>query len=67
MGRANMAFKSGTSSVKTALKQCTQVDSNIYNIRKLPAKNAGSFLRIVFNLILCIKMGTRRTKRKLIY
>jgi hypothetical protein len=66
-GRVNTDFKSGTSIAKTVLRQCIQVDSNIYNIKATLVKNAALFLRIEFSLTLCIKMETRRTKRKLIY
>jgi hypothetical protein len=67
MGRVNMDFKSGTSTVKTVLSQCTTVGSSIYSTKKIPVKNAALFLRIGFNLTLYIKMETRRTKRKIIY
>jgi hypothetical protein len=66
MGRVNMDFRSGTSIAKTVLRRCTQVDSSICNIKVMGVKNVALFLRIEFNLILCIKMETRRTKRKLI-
>jgi hypothetical protein len=67
MGRVNMDFKNGIGTVKTVLSQCTTVDSSIYNIKATLVKNVVLFLRIGFNLILCIKTGTRRTKRKIIY
>jgi hypothetical protein len=62
-----MAFKNGTSIVKTVLRQCIQVDSSIYNIREIVVKNVALSLRIEFSLTLYIKTETRRTKRKLIY
>jgi hypothetical protein len=62
-----MDFKSGTNIVKTVLRPCTQVDSSICNIKATLVKNVALSLRTEFSLILCIKMETRRTKRKIIY
>jgi hypothetical protein len=66
MGRVNMAFRNGTSTVMTVLRQCTQVDLSIYNTRATLVKNAGSYQKIVFNLTLFIKTATRKTKRRII-
>jgi hypothetical protein len=66
MGKVSTDFKSGTSTVTIAVRPYTRVDSNIYNIKETPVKNAILSLRIVFNLILFIEMAIRKIKRKLI-
>jgi hypothetical protein len=66
-GRVNTAFKSGTSTVKTVLRQCIQAGSSIYNTKEIHVKNVALSLRIGFSLTSYIKMETRRTKRKIIY
>jgi hypothetical protein len=66
MARVSMVFRSGTSTVRTVLRQCIQVDISIYNTKAIRVRVVVLFQKIEFNLISYIEMGTRKTRRKLI-